>query len=199
MPGTGAPYGLAILFDIACAGHIEYIPVDPAAGPVGVPLGCFDDSGAQLGAEDYVIGLTRVYAYDKLRNANPVLDQVLYQGMPVDPRAGIRVDKCTTELRRDCPQVTVDVTVTDASWELNPNDLDADGNPVHEQVWVDYYADVGQFDSDARLLYDTRAGKVSGSENKYQAPNDPGTGTLYLVVHDNRGGATWTSVPIHVK
>lgn len=198
-PGAGAPYGLAILFDIACAGHIEYVPVDPAAGPQGVPLGCFADDGTRLGAEDYVLGLTRVYAYDKLKNANPVLDKVLFQGIPVDPRLGIKVDRCTTALRRDCPELPIDTTVTDESWELNPNDLDPDGNPVHEQVWVDYYAQMGQFDSDARLLYDTRAGKVPGSENKYQAPNEPGSGTLFIVAHDNRGGAAWTTMPLHVR
>ena len=32
----------------------------------------------------------------------------------------------------------------------------------------------------------------------YRAPHVAGYGTIYLVVHDSRGGATWFTVPVHV-
>ena len=41
-------------------------------------------------------------------------------------------------------------------------------------------------------------GKVDGSEIKYQAPNEIGEGTVWIVVHDNRGGASWVQIPLHV-
>ena len=40
--------------------------------------------------------------------------------------------------------------------------------------------------------------QVDGSEVKYQAPNEAGDGSFWIVAHDNRGGATWIEVPVHV-
>jgi hypothetical protein len=34
---------------------------------------------------------------------------------------------------------------------------------------------------------------------KYYAPKDPGDGEMFVVVHDNRGGAAWKKFPIHVR
>jgi hypothetical protein len=196
--GLDAPYGIAIVFNVACAGHLELIDIDPATGQQQVPIACFDDDENQLDPSQYVIGFTRVYAYDTRTNANPVIDHVTYQGSPVDLAKGIDVDRCTTALRGDCPEVTFDITVTDASWEANPGDKDPDGNIRHEQVWAAYFSNVGQLEGDARLLYDPVRGKVDGSEVNYQAPNEAGDGIVWIVVHDNRGGASWVQVPLHV-
>jgi hypothetical protein len=112
---------------------------------------------------------------------------------------GITVDKCqNVKHRTDCPEIKLDVRVSDSSWEPNPAEVQR-GDPLHEQIWVDYYTNVGDLDSDARLLFDTRQGRVSESENKYRAPQDPVDGTLWAVVHDNRGGVAWTVIPIHVR
>ena len=196
--GSDAAYGLAILFNVACAGHLEIVPLNADTGVQQVPIGCFDEQENPVDPSQYVIGFTRVYAYDELTNANPVIDTVTFQGNPVDPTKGIDLDHCTTDKRRDCPEVTFDVKVTDASWELNPSDKDPDGNVRHEQVWAAYFANVGQLEGDARLLFDPVQGKVDGSEVKYQPPNEIGDGLLWIVVHDNRGGASWVTVPLHV-
>jgi hypothetical protein len=198
--GAGDRYGLAILFSIACAGHIEITPVDPNdVRKQQVPIGCYDANHNPLGADDFVIGVQRVYAYDDRTNANPVIDHLVYQGQPLDLKQGITVDRCTASHRVDCPDLKLDVYLPDDSWEPNPGDTDTNGNARHEQLWVDWYADKGDFEGDARLLFDPAAGRVSGSDITLHAPGEPGDGTVFAVVHDNRGGAAWVSFPIHVN
>jgi hypothetical protein len=200
VPGSSGPYGLAIVFNIVCAGHVEVTPPDPNdIRKQQVPLGCFDENHNRLGPDDFVIGVQRVYAYDDRTNANPVIDHLTYQGQPLDLSAGITVDRCTASHRVDCPDLKLDASVPDDSWELNTGDVDTNGNARHEQIWVDYYADKGDFEGDARLLFDPAAGRISGSEITLHAPGEPGDGIVFAVVHDNRGGAAWVSFPIHVN
>jgi hypothetical protein len=196
-PGNDAPYGLAILFNVACAGHLEATPVDPAGGPQQVPIGCFDEQKNRLDASQYVIGFTRIYAYADRTNTNPSIDQVTFQGNPVDLAKGIKMDRCVADKRANCPELKIDVTVPDAVWEINPGDKDPNGDTRHEQVYVDYYASIGQFEDAVRLLYDPVRGKIDDTAAKYQAPNDAGEGTMWVVIHDNRGGASWVIVPLH--
>ncbi len=196
--GVDGPYGLALVFNVACAGHLEIVAADPSTGVQQVPIACFDEEENQVDPSQYVIGFTRVYAYDDRLNQNPVIDHLTFEGNPVDLAHGIDVDHCTTALRRDCPEKKIDIAVPDTSWELNPSDKDTNGTVRHEQVWASYFSSVGQLEGDARLLYDPAQGKVDGSEVKYQPPNEIGDGTLWIVVHDNRGGANWVEVPLHV-
>jgi hypothetical protein len=163
-----------------------------------VPIGCFDEDKNPVDPSQYVIGFTRVYAYDDRANQNPQVDKLTFEGNPVDLAHGIDMDRCTTQKRRDCPELKIDVAVTDASWEENPGDKDPDGNVRREQIWAAYFSSIGQLGSDARLLYDPVRGKVDGSEIKYQAPNEASDGTLWVVIHDNRGGASWVEIPLHV-
>jgi hypothetical protein len=190
------PYGIAIVFNIACAGKVELANRDPAAGPQQVPILCTDESGAQLQPKDYVIGISRVYAYTTRTNTNPVIEKLKQDDKDVDPVVGVTVDHCTKSKTIDCPDVKLDTRVSDSSWEDNPIDT-APG--AKEQIWVDYYSDIGEFADDARLLFDTRKGRVDDSTVKFHAPKTPGEGTIWAVVHDNRGGAAWIVIPLHVK
>jgi hypothetical protein len=206
-PVQGSPdrYGLDVVFNIACAGHVE-ITAQSADDlrKQQVPLGCFDENHQALGPTEYVIGINRVYAYATRTNANPVIDHVTFQGAPLDFDQGITIDRCDNVTHRvDCPEQKFNAVVTDDSWEVNPGDSPS-GDPnaqdsAHEQIWADYYGTIGDFDSDARLLFDTHAGRVSESDVKYYAPKDPGDGEMFIVVHDNRGGAAWVKFPVHVR
>jgi hypothetical protein len=203
VPGTPVPYGLTIVFNIACAGHIQTLPLDPTSdNPVKVPFGCFDSNGNQLTPDDYVIGFTRVYAYDTLTNANPVIDHIDVEGQTVDMTQGFTTPHCTANLRNGCPKVHIGPVVPPSSWELNPEVTDVNGNPVHEEIWADFYSTFGQLSSSARLLYDARTGSIGGPDvtnNEFLPPNDPGDGFIWIVVHDNRGGTDWRQVPVHVN
>jgi hypothetical protein len=197
--GAPEPYGLAILFNYACAGHLELVAIDPAGGPQQIPINCFDSNENPVAVDQGVLGLVRVYAYATNTNANPVINGVFQDGTPIDLTAGITIDHCTTSRRADCPKIKLTPDVPDTSWELNPDEKNVDGTPEHEEIWVDYYSTLGDLGSDARLLYDVNAGKIDKPEVEYQAPNDPGEGTMWIVVHDNRGGVEWVVVPVHVK
>jgi hypothetical protein len=192
------PYGLAILFDIACAGHITLTPRNPNGGPQQVPIQCTGDDGLPVKPTDYVLGISRVYAYSSRINTNPVIEKMTLDGVDVDPTKGITVDKCTEHKSLDCKDIKVDVRVSDSSWEQNPSDVERNG-PLREQIWVDFYSDKGDFVDSARLLFDTTKGRNDDSAAKFHAPKDPGDGTVWAVVHDNRGGAAWMVVPLHVR
>ncbi len=196
-PGS-EPYGLAIIFNVLCAGRVEIAPRDAEGGPQQVPVLCTDQNGTKLPPSDYVIGISRVYSWTDRTNANPTIEKVTREGNAIDPVQGLTLERCTAAKERDCKENKIDVRVAESSWEVNPSEITRDGE-LREQIWVDYYSDVGRFDSDARLLFDTRRGRIDESEVKFRAPKDIADGTLWAVVHDNRGGAAWIALPIHVR
>jgi hypothetical protein len=190
-------YGTVFAFNIACAGHLEIVPIDPSnRNPQATPIGCFDANHKQLGPDDYVIGFTEIFSFaDGRANANPVIDHATLSGNAVDPAQGITVDHCGS----NCPETDIDVVVPDSSWEVNPGDVDPNGTQHHEVLWVDYYAPDGAFGSDAKLLYDAVQGRLPDTHVKYYAPQTAGDRTLWIVVHDNRGGTAWLALPLHVR
>jgi hypothetical protein len=208
-PGT-TPYGLAILFNIACAGHLELLPIDPSnINPQTLPIGCFDSQHNQLGPDDYVFGYTRVYAYDTLTNANPVIDHIDFNN---DPSKSLAVmpapdGQLTTQMPSispctgNCQAVEIGPVVPASSQEADPQQKDVNGNTTKEVIWVDYYATTGSVDA-ARLIYDATSGLVgdpSVTDGKYTPPGTPGTGTFWAVVHDDRGGTSWVTIPLNVQ
>ena len=189
-------YGLSIVFAVACAGRVRTLAIDPSdPTPQKVPIGCFDDDGNQLGADDFVFSFARVYTYDNRPNANPPLDGVTFDGKDVDLAQGVVVDHCDEPTNCKHP---VDVKVPDSAWELNPGAFDANGNALHEQVYAIYYYTLKRTEKEGKLLYDARTGKVADSANQF-IPEQTGEGRLYVVVHDTRGGTTWADFPIYVK
>jgi hypothetical protein len=219
-PGTPIPYGVAILFNIACAGHLQLVPIDPSnINPQTVPIGCFDASGNQLGPDDWVFGFTRVYAYDTLTNQNPVISYVDVGGtkLQVTPQAGtpqiyttpacnssngcLSMPVCTSSDGKNC-QVAIGPVVPSSSWEVDPEETDVNGKPLHEEIWVDFYTTFGELGDEARLLYDSTTGSIGGpstTDTLFQAPSTAGTGTIWMVVHDDRGGASWVTIPVLIK
>jgi hypothetical protein len=194
-PGSAA-YGLALVFNIACAGQVRF-GVRAGDNPQQLPLRCTDEQGNALPPEDYVIGINRIYSYADRDNTNPVVERVTFEGTAVNLSEGIVVGKCVADKREDCPPVKIDVVVSDASWESNPATGAAEGQ--REQIWVAYYSDLGEFKNDARLLFDARKGRVSESAVEYRAPSSPGVGTIWAIVHDNRVGAAFVSFPVLVR
>jgi hypothetical protein len=218
-PGTAVPYGLAILFNIACAGHLQLVSVDPSdQNPQALPIGCFDSSGNQLGADDWVFGFTRVYAYDTLTTPNPVVSYVDVGGkkLQVTPQAGVpqiyttpacdsrtgclAMPHCTGD-GSDC-QVQFGPVVPASSWVVNPESTDINGNPLHAEIWVDYYATFGQLGDEARLLYDSTTGSIGGpstTDTLFQSPSTASTGNIWMVVHDDLGGTSWVTMPVRIE
>jgi hypothetical protein len=209
-PGVAEQYGLVILFDVACAGHLELVPIDPGSdNPQQIPIGCFDSHHQQLGADDWVFGFTRVYAYDSVTNANPVISGVdpfdlkgkefAFDTPPDGTTWTLVTKRCTAGQRADCPKAAIGPIVPPSSQETQTQ-MSGSGSQ-REEIWADFYSTFGEFKSDARLLYDVTSGSVgapSVTDNQFLPPNDPGDGFIWIVVHDNRGGASWVTVPVHV-
>ncbi len=199
--GLPEQYGVVFTFAMACAGRVKTLPIDPSAGNgQTVPLGCFDADGNQLGPDDYVFTYMRVYAYESATNANPEVDAVLFDNQTVDTNAGVVVNHCDPAVAGSCDGHPVNVTVPDSAWELaTGSPIEPDGTQLHEEIWADYYYTIDNFDTDGKLIFDARTGRVDGSDNNYFAPPVPGQGRLFIVVHDNRNGVSWVDFPIYVK
>jgi hypothetical protein len=199
-PSVSDPFGTVFAFVIACAGQPEYVPPDPATQDASAtPFGCFDEAHRALGADDFVFGFKRVFAFADRRNGNPDISALTYGGQAVDPTAGLTVPHCTASDEKSCAATSVDVQVPDASWEVDPGNVGADGSPAHEAIWVDYYATGGRFEKDTEQLFDAYAGRAASTGDGFDAPLAPGAGTLWAVVHDNRGGASWIAVPLQAN
>ena len=217
IPGTpvvgGAPayYGLAILFNFACAGHLELLPIDSTnSNPQALPIGCFDAQNNQLGPDDFVFGFTSVYAYDAsmlalLGNTNPVIDSIDFDGTPLTANADgttYTAPALTHCAGSSCRSVKVGPSVPASSWELNPEAFDLNGNPLHEEIWADFYVTFGSLGDGARLLYNSTNGAIGGlndTDTTFTPPSDPGTGYLWIVVHDSRAGAAWATLELTVN
>lgn len=197
-PRTGtSPYGIALVFNLLCAGKVIFVDVDPNAGPQQVPLQCVDEENQKLPASEYVIGISRVYSYADRTNANPIIDKVTFDGVDVDIAKGIEVETCkNVEKRDECFEHKLDIKVPESSWEPNPSET---SRPTREQIWVAYYNDYGDLRDDARLIWDATRGQVPNTETIWRAPYDPVDGTIWAVVHDNRGGANWVIIPTHTR
>jgi hypothetical protein len=218
-PGAQVAYGLIFVFNVACAGQVKIKPLDPSnTNPQAVPVGCFDAKGNQLGPDDWVLGYTRVYAYDSLTNANPVISYVdvagqklaltqgdgpqIYEAPACDAGAGcLSMSPCTSSDQNQC-QVKIGPVVPSSSWEVNPEQTDVNGNPLHEEIWADFYSSIGRVQYSARLLYDPSTGSIGGpdtTDNNFQPPSSPSEGYIWIVVHDNRSGAAWVTIPVSIR
>jgi hypothetical protein len=70
------PGGTALVFFAVCAGTLH-----PMSGNLG--FGCVSPEGKTLGADDFVIGYTQIFAYEGLRNANPIVTGFEIDGSPI--------------------------------------------------------------------------------------------------------------------
>jgi hypothetical protein len=200
------PDGLAVVFSIACAGHVEFVrPV--ANSQNSLPLGCFDEHHVALGPDDYVFAFSLVYAFADRPNANPVVDHLTFGGATVDLKAGISLPACPAAAvdangvvnRSRCPPTPMDIVVPDSTQEQDPGNPTADGRPRKESIRVQYFVTDGRFDHDTINLFDPLSGRISGTTNNFTAPAAPGEQMIWAVVRDNRGGVTWMQVPMHVR
>ncbi len=206
-PSFGPHYGVGYVFFLACAGRFALLESN-ASSASNFPIGCFDtDTGEQLGAESFVPGYTQIYSFDDGRvNQNPTVNALTFDGaeMSDEPAKYPKAAPCDVPesdrnlppscSREDpytaCTAYEIDVDVPDDVSEIDPDAKDENGKQLREAVWVNYYADAGNFDSDIKLLA-TAAGDVLPERKVHWiAPATPGPATIWAVVRDARGGST---------
>ena len=77
--------------------------------------------------------------------------------------------------------------------------------PSGKQVWADFYSTVGTFSSTARLLFSPTVtlSIPNDTNNTYSAPGSlmgaPPENSIWIVVHDDQGGADWVTVPLQFR
>jgi hypothetical protein len=217
VPGAGAAYGLEIVFNVACAGQPKIVPLNPSNGnPQQIPVACVGSNGQTQGPDDYVFGFTRVYTHEPdagLTNANPVVDGVDFPDTPGDAgpptcfqgtsptySTGVLFAPLCPVGGTTCPHVKLGPVVPSSSQEVDPQ------NGRKELLWVDYYSTFGGFNGSSKLLYDPSGADLGGlakTDTEFDppivGPDDLHDGYIFMVVHDNRGGASWVTVPVHLQ
>lgn len=212
-------YGLSYVFFAACAGHIGPAPGGDAAE---FPLACFEDEAftRRLGPDRFVAGYTAVYAYESIRNANPVVTGFQVEGTPIEPicigpecaavagaslgpvdcQSGVVpcVAACEDDGKDSCPKIEIQPIVDRGSVEPDHISSNIESRDLDEQMWINYYVDGGSVASDVRHLNDALRGWNTGYGTDFRAPRKKGPVNVWAVVHDNRGGVEWVRARIEV-
>jgi len=208
-PASGPTYGIAYVFFAACAG--TFVPADlsgyqgysPDQG-ISLPLLCLDAAGNAQGADSFAVGYTQIYVFaDGRQNANPPIEGITFDGVdmsedltaiPVVPPCALtdaerKGQGCSSEGLSACQGYLLNALIPDVA-ELNPGATDIDGNPLREIVWVDYFADGGDFGSELMLVSDARDGYQQSHDSQWYPPAEPGLVSIWAVARDQRGGSS---------
>lgn len=188
-PIDGSPaYGLTYVFFAACSGELGPAPSGAQGGEAALPMACYGPNGEALGSDEFVPGYTSIYAYDELRNENPVVQDFLFDGHGITDEP-LRVRRCE---EKTCRKYELRAIIDKSSAELDPiADPLPDGSPVREQLWVNYFATRGNVERPVRLVNDATKGWNDQNETQWEVPREPGTVVLWAIVRDNRGGVDW--------
>jgi hypothetical protein len=206
-------YGLAYVFFAACAGKLAgAAPGDSAA----FPIACNGPDGKPLGADDFVVGYSAVYAFEGYRNQNAVINGFRVAGAETTPTCigedclGATppsadcdhmpcISSCPDDGDESCPDIDIKPLIDPSSAEVDQISVDAYGKEYEEQMWVRYFVTAGGVKSDVRLLNDARKGWNGDYGTKLWAPKATGPMTVWAVAHDNRGGVNWVRQDVLVQ
>jgi hypothetical protein len=212
-PAFGPKLATAFVFFAACAGELRPVQDAGDTEAQSFPFGCFTRGGTRLGPEAFVPGYTVLYAYEDQRtNALPVVsafvfdDEPLAEGTaadveacPITPEERAKTGCAATDEFTECATFAVDVDVPEDVAETDPDSTCVDGEPLDEVVWVNYYAEAGEFDGAVRLINDADQGYQEEHGTVWVPPPDPGRYALWAVVRDSRGGSTTLQRFVDVK
>jgi hypothetical protein len=181
---------LAGVLSVACPGDLEVLSIDAR-----IPFRCTDrESGAELGLHDMVVGIKRLFLRETEVNQNPVIDNILFDGETWLSDDVKEVDGCVTDDfdSDDCKDTShkLAAVVSPDSFEAGNDEF---GRNFTEQLVVQHYTTDGIFEDEVRLADDP--------ETKWTARNSSSGNTvsLWFVVHDDRGGVSWTTRKVHVR
>ncbi|MGC4093444.1 MAG: hypothetical protein QM756_37220 [Polyangiaceae bacterium] len=207
-------FGVSFSFFAACAGRLETRPQIHDH----MPLACVDpDTGAELGIDDFVVGVATLFSYEGAQNQNPKLERLTFGGVDVDTpcqsdadcalpseapmglsrRCGesgvcvLKVPRCAEGQR--CPEYLVEPKLAAESSEKLPG-----GD--NEVIWANFYANAGVFAVDTELLNDRALGPVKAPGSYYATPRaDVAAADIWLTVDDQRSGADFRHFRVEVE
>jgi hypothetical protein len=216
MPGDPVHFGVSYAFFAVCAGELRARPDLENR----IPLDCVDPAtGAPRDHRDFVTGYTSLYTYDGFDNESPILDGLRFNDVAIQPAqcendgdcASLRdaasgafdvgcspSHKCSPLVPpcagKGCPEYLVYPEVDPSSAEALPNEA------ATEIVWSNYYTTAGSFDADTELVNDPASGFIADHGSYFHPPAyAAGTVSLWVTVHDQRGGAAVGSFDVLVR
>lgn len=212
-------FGVSYVFFAACAGELR---LDLKAKG-SLPLSCYDPTGQRLGPDDYVEGFTTVYTYENELNHNPALEGIEFAGSDVvlgpctvdddcealaEALEGFKSYACSESgqcipsvARCDdadgCAEYAIEPRAARNSAEPDPS---APEPGQTEVLWLNFYADGGEFSSETRLLNDRETGWIDNHASGWRPiRKTPGVVRMFVTVHDNRGGADWRAFEVMLR
>lgn len=190
----------------------------------GFPLTCYERENPtkERGPDHFMVSYSNLYVYDELTNQNPVIDGFEFDGKPVDPSArciGVdcqsapeiscdaatlapRVKSCDADRDKSCKKHRIKPILDEsknAEFDTIASRVGGGDAKLREQMWIRYYADLGEVARDTKRLRDPSDGWYSEHHTEWSAPK-PGSGSgvanVWSVVYDNRGGVDWARVSV---
>lgn len=215
VPEAGPHYGIAYVFFAACAGQLNPTDLQTLGGEVPeFPLECLDDGGNKLGPEDFVIGYTQVYSFaDERPNFNPPMGGIALDdvALPENLDDGPVVERCdvseadrkvsgcgTDDPTEVCNTYEIKALIGDVA-EIDAQEVDVEGNPLQEIIWVSYFVDGGDVSPSLALVNDATKGYQDEFQTEWIPPDEPGVYNIWAVARDQRGGSSIMRRQIRVE
>ena len=181
---------------VTCPGALSVAPSPPGVAATGaLPFTCKDAaSGRVLAADEYQVGVKRIFVRATDRNANPVLSGIAWDGKAWADGADQPVQACDVNGNDlgDCASSLVHQVGASAAAGSAETGVDSFGQAYTEQVIVDYYATEGILDDGVR----TAASPVTKWAARRQSAGS--TVTMWMVLRDDRGGVDWATRTVDV-
>jgi hypothetical protein len=222
------PYGLEYVFFSACAGTLTQVtPTEDSPLPfacqdtsTGALLGpddfvagytqiyVFDAFTNENPVLTNAAGAAQITFAGQTFPADCVDAACLTVPDPVDPcadpaKAALCVPVCADDGdAKKCPQHALQPVIDQTLPQNSEPDSIAVlsyGRAYGEEMWLDYYADRGNFDPALKLFSDAQSGYNPSYATHFLAPKDPGPVRVWAVLHDNRGGVSWEGFTLGAK
>lgn len=216
--GVVHPYGTSFVFFAACGGELRKRgDADPMKD---FPLGCYrPGSDELLGATDFLYGYFPLYSFETLKNNNPSVAGVAFDGKQfqggsctadqdcapgeacgLDATCIPVVASCSAKKADDCPEHVLRPLVDSSSVEAAVTASVPDDKAPSENLWVTYYSDAGSWVADGFVINDPSQGYRNDFDGKWRAHRvGPGQVRLWAVVRDNREGVSWVWQDVQVR
>ncbi len=181
------------VLSVACPGDLELAA--NGTSPL-LPFRCTEPgTGRELGLDEAIVGIKRVFLRETERNQNPVIEAIRFDGEDwaeddIKEVDGCEIDDSTFD---DCPgdvKHRIQAVVDAASFEAGTDEF---GRAFSEQLIVHQYTEAGIVEEEVRIASDSETGWVarasaSGSELR-----------LWFVARDDRGGVSWAERRVRVR
>lgn len=178
------------VLSVACPGDLTMV------NGGSMPFRCTESgSGRELGLDEYVIGLKRIFQREADRNQNPVIARVTFDGAEWPEGEVKEVDGCDTDdnVFDDCSKSLRHDLAVVATQESFESGADEFGRDFEEQLVAQYYSTEGIFEFEARIAEEPETGWVARNYASGQEVR------MWFVLRDDRGGVTWAERRVRVR